>query len=260
MDFLSLLTDDQDDNRYPNQNGSYRHTISGTYGSYSASVPDRACNYLQWADGLAYADWAGLRPMTELEFEKICRGPETAGIEYAWGNTSIANYAYTLSNDGQPNATVSNAASDPTGNASYSTTDGSIDGPLRCGIFATSTSTRAEAGASYYGVMEMSGNLWERPVTVAKYAYNGSTWDATGAGDFDGQHGDGSLTGTGFADVTNWPSLTATSGYTALGAGFRGDSWYSDATYLHVSYRHYAASTYANRYYDYGFRCGRSAP
>jgi len=30
---------------------------------------------LSWADGAAYAAWAGLRPMTELEIEKLVRGP-----------------------------------------------------------------------------------------------------------------------------------------------------------------------------------------
>jgi len=30
---------------------------------------------LSWADGAAFAAWAGLRPMTELEFEKALRGP-----------------------------------------------------------------------------------------------------------------------------------------------------------------------------------------
>ncbi|MCK4641075.1 MAG: SUMF1/EgtB/PvdO family nonheme iron enzyme [Candidatus Marinimicrobia bacterium] len=258
-DFLSLLTDDQDNNRYPNSNGSYRHTISGSYGSYSASVPNRACNYLKWADGLAYADWAGLRPMTELEYEKICRGPETAGIEYAWGNANIASSAYTLSNDGHYNATVSNAATGSTGNASYSITDGDINGPLRCGIFATGTSTRAESGASYYGVMEMSGNLWERCITVAMYCYDNTDWDnATGAGSFDGQHGNGSLSTTGFADVSNWPSQTATSGYTAYGSSFHGGDWHNYTTRLRVSDRSDAANPNAARHLNYGFRLSRT--
>ena len=42
---------------------------------YTALVPERTCNFLGWADGFAFAVWAGLRPMTELEFEKACRGP-----------------------------------------------------------------------------------------------------------------------------------------------------------------------------------------
>jgi formylglycine-generating enzyme required for sulfatase activity len=35
-----------------------------------------AMSQLNWMDGCAYVDWAGLRPMTELEFEKACRGDQ----------------------------------------------------------------------------------------------------------------------------------------------------------------------------------------
>ena len=259
-DFLSLLTDAQDNNRYPGRNGNYRHTITGTYGSYSASVPDRACNYLNWADGLACADWAGLRPMTELEFEKICRGSESAGTDYAWGSTTITA-ATTISGTENGTETITNSNANCCYNdIAFMGGDGG-KGPLRCGIFATGSSTRQQSGASYYGVMEMSGNLWERCITVAKYCWNNSTWNnETGAGSFDGQHGDGSFTGTGFADVTNWPSPTVTSGSTALGAGVRGGSWYHGSWAGRVSDRDSAASAYAARDSTYGFRCVRSAP
>lgn len=52
---------------------------------------------LSWADGIAFAAWAGLRPVTELEFEKITRGPMTSGWDFGdslnhpsfWGVRSI---------------------------------------------------------------------------------------------------------------------------------------------------------------------------
>jgi formylglycine-generating enzyme required for sulfatase activity len=244
-DFLNTLTTTQDAERFPNQNGINRHTITGSSGSRSASVPDRACNFLNWADGCAYADWAGLRPMTELEFEKSCRGIQAAiNDEFAWGNKNIYTSVYVLSNNGQPNETVSNPAIDPTGNASYTTTGGSIGGPLRCGIFAMDSSTRAVAGASYYGVMEMSGNLQERAVTVANSAGRG----------FTGYHGDGSLGINGDANVSNWP------GTDALGAGFRGGHWGDRWGYLCVANRFFAGSTDNSRRDDTGFRGVRTAP
>ena len=44
-------------------------------------------NYMTWTDLLAYLDWSCLRPMTEFEYEKICRGPVyPVANEYAWGN------------------------------------------------------------------------------------------------------------------------------------------------------------------------------
>ena len=49
----------------------------------------RPCNHLCWADAVAFAAWAGLRPMTELEYEKACRGPGYAHHgELAWGQNA----------------------------------------------------------------------------------------------------------------------------------------------------------------------------
>jgi len=181
--------------------------------------------------------------MTELEYEKACRGTANpVANEYAWGDTTIHASAYTITNDGQANATVDNSTT--AGNASYSTTDGSTNGPLRCGIFADADSDRQEAGASYYGVMELSGNLYERAVTIG---------NATGRG-FTGVHGDGSLDGSGDANVSAWP------GTNAEGAGFRGGIWYFGTAYLRVSARASAAYTSPPRVYAYGFRCVRLVP
>lgn len=209
---------------------------------FGVDVPDRACNRISPTDSLAYMDWAGLRPMTELEFEKACRGPQNAvANEYAWGNANIAGSAYTLSNDGQYNESIAtNYATDPTGNAMYTTTEGSINGPLRCGIFATSSSTRAEAGAGYYGVMEMSGNVNDLCVTLG---------NSTGRG-FTGAHGDGTLDASGDADVSNWP--------TANGLGSRGGSWNWTPTRSRISDRGEAEGVSGTRQVDHGFRAVRT--
>ena len=63
-----------------------RFTIRHVEGKgYVADVPDRACNFFGWADILSYTAWAGLRPITDLEYEKACRGPrEVARDEDAW--------------------------------------------------------------------------------------------------------------------------------------------------------------------------------
>ncbi len=245
-EFLTMLTSTQAGNRFPNQNGNFRHTISGSHPNFVAGVPDRACNFLSWADGVAYADWAGLRPMTELEYEKASRGTRLAvADEYAWGNTSLHNAPYAINNDGMPNAVVDNPVSG-TGNASYATTDGSLQGPLRVGIFAASlpTPSRTEAGATHYGVMEMSGNLWERAVTIGH---------AKGRA-FINTDGDGALDANGSANANNWP------GDDAAGAGFRGGAWGDPPPTLRVSDRGDAAGTFAFREALLGFRAVRSAP
>lgn len=206
------------------------------------------CNYLSWADQCAYADWAGLRPMTELEFEKACRGTiAPVNGEYAWGNTTSDFFSDLSSSSGTDDATHSYAneaigPTHPTANLNFSSA--TPDGPVRCGMFATSSSTRTQAGASYYGVMELSGNLWKRPVTIGQ---------ATGRA-FTGLNGDGALDSTGNANVTNWPGTDAT------GAGIRGGYWSLDASYSRVSDRRYAASVDSGRYYSYGGRCVRTSP
>jgi hypothetical protein len=61
---------------------------------YASDRPDTACDAVMWSDGTGYSTWAGLRPMTELEFEKACRGPLVpVADEYAWGTSAIAGAA-----------------------------------------------------------------------------------------------------------------------------------------------------------------------
>ena len=220
---------------------------------YSTTNPYVACNFLSWMDGAAYSDWAGLRPMTELEFEKACRGPETpVANEYAWGTVTVASDPYTLGNPSATNEGIASNYSTSAGNASYMTTTSSINGPLRVGIFAANAnnSGRITAGASYYGIMELSGNLWERAVTVG---------NATGR-DFTGLHGNGALSTNGHANETAWPGLTSGEVTGATGSGFRGGFCLSLASGMRVSDRSNAASTYTLRLSFCGFRAVRVAP
>lgn len=64
-----------------------------------------ACNFLNWQDLAAYLDWVGLRPMTELEYEKASRGNGAPlANEFAWGIASIV-VANGISNSGlNPNS------------------------------------------------------------------------------------------------------------------------------------------------------------
>jgi formylglycine-generating enzyme required for sulfatase activity len=240
VNFLNTLTQAQADAR-KHTGSSDRYAITGSsVGSYASSLPFVALNYLSWADGAAFADWAGLRPLTELEFEKVARGPlSPVANEYAWGSTSIAP-ATGLSNAG----TITETPTPATANAAYVSASG-VRGPVRVGSFASPGRSRRDAGAGYYGALELSGNLWERPVTVG----NGE------GRAFVGTHGDGALDPQGNANVASWP------GATAVGAGFRGGHWdRSDVDYLRVSYRDGAASANADRYSAFGWRGARSAP
>ncbi|MBM4018970.1 MAG: hypothetical protein FJ288_11695 [Planctomycetes bacterium] len=79
--FLNTLTAAQAEARYSKES---HITRSGTPPNYVYAVGAEPSGYnlggLSWADGAAFAAWAGLRPMTELEYEKITRGP----IEPGW--------------------------------------------------------------------------------------------------------------------------------------------------------------------------------
>jgi hypothetical protein len=235
-----------------------RNTISWSSGDAATSRPDRACSYLSWMDGCAFADWAALRPMTELEFEKIARGSSSTTLsEYAWGSTTITAAA-TISGAENGTETITTASANAVYNNTTFAGGDAGSGPVRSGIFAISSSSRVQAGAGYYGNMDISGNLWERVVTVG---------NSTGRS-FTGTHGDGALTTTtsyeGNATNTDWPGIdgTAARGVTgAAGSGYRGGAW-NDTTVgrLSISDRTNAAVTSASRTSDFGFRAVRFAP
>lgn len=194
---------------------------------------------MSYADLSAYLDWAALRPMTEMEFEKVTRGtlPRVAG-EYAWGTTDIVpvyNVSAGLINDFQANETYT-----PATNGACAVAVGTLSGiygPLKVGVFATGTSGRASSGAAYYGAMEMSGNLQERCVTTA---------NATGTA-FNGTLGDGTLTPLGDSNQATWPSPV-----TAIGIAFKGGDYVSPATQARISHRNTTVD--AAKYPIYGGR------
>ncbi len=240
-DFLNALSPDQSAARFPNANTSARHTISGVWPLFSASAPNRACNYLSWADVCAYNDWSGLAPMSEMEFEKICRGTAAAvANEKAWG-TSVVTDGSSVINDGLGNEGVSDIILAGSGLVNATTVNGTPGGPLRCGFAAKAATTRLEAGATFYGVMEMSGNLDEFVMGVS----------GAGTSFVGNAHGDGNLQFTpneGVSDVTGWVNqgVTANAGAGA-GATFRGGGYDNATGQLSVSDRNYCNNNFATK-------------
>lgn len=225
-----------------------RNNISWTSGDAtlnSGTFGNVACNFLSWMDGAAFADWAGLRPMTEMEFEKACRGTvNSVANEYAWGTTSI-NGASVIGSGGGINEAAGNTGANVVFNNIPS-----VQGPMRVGNFAKTSSTREQAGASYYGIMDLSGNLWERTVSVGNAT--GRTFTAP-------IHGNGLLTSDGFCDITTWPGYVTNQVTGATGSGLRGGAWNSLSTYLRASDRFNASFIDTGRTASYGFRAVRSA-
>lgn len=177
--------------------------LTGSHPNFVADFPERAMNYIGGVDYLSYLDWSALRPYTEFEYEKACRGGNQVPIanEFAWGNTTIV-YPAGAVNQGTSSETYTS------GNCNYYLLPGNT-GMMRCGALATGSSTRTSSGATYYGVMEMSGNGWEWTVTA--YELSGRN--------FVGNHGNGTLSAGGDYDASNWPNSSLG------GLGIRGGGW-----------------------------------
>lgn len=273
-EFLNTLTTAQATARYyPTLQN--RYTISVSSNVYSAGRPDRACNFLSWVDGCSYADWACLRPMTELEYEKLCRGPLAPVLnERAWGTTGTS---YLHSDNPAFNITAENGTEQPANTSRYSHYpasninggDGNM-GPVRSGIFARSTSNSRVgtngSGATYYGVMDAGDNLIELYVTIGHV--NGRS--------FRGHHGDGIVFGTGGeANVDYWPGINGNTNVNTPNLVFGGSTGVTNCGWMihkgdvgcayacqayYVSQRGTAFPGGTSRQNIFGFRCGRTAP
>ena len=171
-------------------------------------------NAMNAFDLMAFLDFSGLRPMTELEFEKAARGPrDPIPNEFAWGSTfwrsQTAQTGPALPAPGQHNAWFIDGGL-PTerpivANVNHMAASQWAVG--RNGMFANDSSGRVVSGASYWGVMELSSNLWELTINVINVESRG----------FTGQHGDGRLSLGGMHNVTGWPM-------SHFGFGLRGGS------------------------------------
>lgn len=264
VDFLNHIDPTQWATRYDSANyttshggfNTTRYHITGGPGTMTTVAPDVPATYVEWYDALAYADWAGLRPMTELEFEKACRGPLTpVDGEYAWGDATVNSTTYfPITNQNAPNEGIGAGYSTTEGNAWYADTRG-MNAPVRVGIFAAdpANSGRRSSGASYWGIMGLSGNCWERVVTVGRPEGRA----------FTGAHGDGILLPNGNADVPGWPGNSGNGVETAVdGGGYRGGAFdFPSPTVdnMRISSRRMATAFYNIRYFDDTARFVRTA-
>ncbi len=241
-DFLNSLSPQQQQNRIDlkelfkgGTREKYGNFIYKKNGSYYSKMPLQACSFLSWNDCLAYADWAGLRMMTELEFEKSARGGAAPNFrEFSWGGSEIdkqykldkelvvqAAGTYRVNGNIHVNYLAFDNFSDvcgPNGNdkdyigCRVLNTELGYRGPLPTGIHAQSAAaeTRVSTGASYYGAMELSGNVREPVVPIG----------SSGSRSYIGTNGDGRLSENGSCNEANWLY-----GEQKTIFGYRGGSW-----------------------------------
>lgn len=159
-----------------------------------------ACNYLSVNDMLAYADWSGLRPLSELEFEKMGRRPYPQAPDLkGWAGGSL-DRAELPTSETFAGGTIPGSENERLEEGNINA-GGKISGPIRVGSFASNANVPVEAGASYWGLMDLSGNL-------AEYYYNvGNMGRAFHEQYYGFSQGDGMLAATGEADVSAsyWP-------------------------------------------------------
>ena len=162
--------------------------ISLVNGQYYSSTPTRACAFGTQKRMLAYADWSGVRPMTHLEFNKASYGPlqpVSLTVNYTSQYINSGSYSFILSYP----AWGSNWSGGTygTGPENHHYTYPLVD----VSYFSGANTSRAQAGASYYGVLGLTGNAHEPVVKNNHFS-------------FDGSHGDGILANNGYADVASW--------------------------------------------------------
>ncbi len=204
-----------------------------------------ACNFLTPLDMLAYADWAGLRPLSELEYEKMCRRPYPEvpkQKEFAWNTTDLPKSGtLAIGSGGTQEESVTG------GNANMGNV---LSGPVRCGAFATGRSSQTDAGAGYWGILDLGGNLAELyyNIRTAGRVFAGASRDAHGNGKLHSQTGDSDV------PANLWP---------INGSAFalRGGSFKSGRQELETSDRSrstgvYAAGSVQVRMEDVTFRLG----
>ena len=185
----------------------------------TATRPDRECNFINWPDAAAYLDWSALRPYTQFEKEKIGRGPVPPVFsETAMGTasfSSVTSISSGVENGTEISTTTTRNMYNMNAGASVSGGDGAFTrGPLRAGLFGTSTTTRTQSGSTYYGVMDYLSGLIELQVDFASLAGRS----------FTGLHGNGSLNTNGQADVNFWPGINGNATISTANATYSGST------------------------------------
>lgn len=189
-----------------NENGTYDEDCDGL--GFPVSL-----NQQHW---LAFIDWAALRPMTEFEYEKACRGTlAPVANEYSWGTTDLSN---------DYNEINWKCSTEVPQNFRLGLCNCWTGRSRRAGSEATTITDRVHAGATYYGILNMTGSTIER--CVGGYNYDYSTFTNT--------NGDGNLNSFGNTDNAIWNNMQ----FTNRGASYQraegakvSERWWSDGNY-----------------------------
>ncbi|MEO0897172.1 MAG: SUMF1/EgtB/PvdO family nonheme iron enzyme [Bacteroidota bacterium] len=242
-DFLNSLSPEQAKERI-NLDATFQGITRADYGNFIeynnvefvTTKPNQPCSFLSWNDCLAYSDWAGIRVMTELEFEKSARGFDKPKFrEFSWGGSEITKQYFldkTLYKCDENNYCVdgnihvnylgfSNFNDVCTKNGSDKSYIGcrtlsqdiKYRGPLETGIHSKGKKSlnRVTTGSGYFGTLDLSGNLREPVIPIGSIESR----------NYAGSCGDGTITSEGKSDNRDWYY----SNESDLVYGYRGGCW-----------------------------------
>jgi iron(II)-dependent oxidoreductase len=205
--------------KYPVTNAQYARFVAATghrpplhweNGEIPPGLELHPVTMVSWFDAAAYARWAGKRLPSEAEWEKAARGPD--GRRWPWGDIMDASRLNTYYQVG-----------------------------------STTEVLRYPAGASYYGVMDMAGNVSEW-IADDFQPYAGSTAPAEL---FQGKIGVANSSADRAMKVVD---LVPVQGFYKV---LRGGSWKSDPFSTSTYHRNFSWPHYASDFF--GFRCAADA-
>lgn len=186
------------------EGADWRHPVGP--GSSLSGLSDHPVVHVSWNDALAYCEWAGSSLPTEAQWEKAARG--TDARRYAWGNDT---YSGALANFADVNLETTWA-----------------DQQHDDGYERTAPVGNYPDGASPYGALDMTGNVWEWMADWFAEDYYG-----------------------------NSPFENPTGPMSGAERALRGGSWLNNGKDLIVTYR---SKYIMNGSYDsLGFRCAMPA-
>ena len=117
------------------EGANWRHPLGP---DAEAAAGNHPVTQVSWNDAVAYAEWAGKRLPTEVEWEHAARGASGSAWPYAWGENLVDGGAY--------RANVWNGV--------FPVANSGEDGYMY-------TSPVGAYGATSLGLLDMGGNVWE---------------------------------------------------------------------------------------------------
>ena len=153
--------------------------ISLINGQYFSSTPNKACGKSNTNRLFSYADWSGLRPLTFLEFNKASYGPQVPIL-----NSYVCCYSQNF-----PYYPAWN-----TSNSGPISSEYTLMQLKDVGFYANSSTNRSQSGASYYGIIDLTGNALEPLVSLNSFNYSI-------------KNGNGFIDSLGNSDLPSWNNL-----------------------------------------------------